>query len=166
MQRYSHDFEGITDPRRSNATRHDLHEMLMIALLSVLSGGETCTDMAQFGQEKEDFLRGFMTLKHGIPSHDAFSDLFNCLNSQELGHTLARLSVDWSEMFGDPVMATALLDRLLHHSIVITIPGNSYRLRNHMDLVHDHVRTRKSLLPPPSPWKRGRRKKGKGGEEY
>ena len=164
MQRYSHVFEGITDPRRSNATCHDLHEMLMIALLSVLSDGETCTDMAQFGQEKEDFLRGFMTLKHGIPSHDAFSDLFNGLNLQELGHTLDRLSVDWSEMFGDPVMATALLDRLLHHSIVITITGNSYRLR--ADLVHDHVRARKSLLPPPPLGKRGRGKKGKGGEEY
>ena len=35
MPRYSHVFEGITDPRRSHATRHDLHEMLMIALLTV-----------------------------------------------------------------------------------------------------------------------------------
>ena len=52
MQNFSHAFEGITDPRSRNATRHDLHEMLMIALLTVLSGGETCTDMAQFGREK------------------------------------------------------------------------------------------------------------------
>ena len=97
MQNFSHVFEGITDPRHSNATRHDLHEMLMIALLTVLSGGETCTDMAQFGRERKAFLRRFMTLKHGIPSHDAFSDLFNCLNPRELGRTLTRLSVDWSD---------------------------------------------------------------------
>ena len=97
MPNYSHVFEGITDPRRRNTIRHDLHEMLMIALLTVLSGGETCTDMAQFGREKKTFLRRFMTLKHGIPSHDAFSDLFNCLNPQELGQILARLSVDWSD---------------------------------------------------------------------
>ncbi len=73
---------------------------------------------------------------------------------------------DWGEMFGDPVMATALLDRLLHHSIVITITGNSYRLREHMDLVPDHIRTNKSLLPPPPPGKRGRKKKRTGGEAY
>ena len=97
MPNYSHVFEGITDPRRRNATRHDLHEMLMIALLTVLSGGETCTDMTQFGRDKKAFLRRFMTLKHGIPSHDAFSDLFNCLNPQELGRTLARLAVAWSD---------------------------------------------------------------------
>ena len=60
--------------------RHDLHEILMIALLTVLSGGETCTDMGQFGREMKAFLRRFMTLEHGIPNHDAFSDLFNCLN--------------------------------------------------------------------------------------
>ena len=65
---------------------------------------------------------------------------------------------DWGEMFGDPVMATALLDRLLHHSVVITITGHSYRLREHMELVPDHVRTNKSLVPPPPPKKRGRPK--------
>ena len=97
MPNYSHVFEGITDPRCRNATRHDLHDMLMMALLTVLTGAETCTDMAQFGREKKVFLRRFMTLKHGLPSPEAFSDLFNCLNPQELGRTLTRLSVDWSD---------------------------------------------------------------------
>jgi DNA replication protein DnaC len=36
---------------------------------------------------------------------------------------------DWGEIFGDQVMATAILDRLLHHSTVISIKGDSYRLR-------------------------------------
>jgi DNA replication protein DnaC len=41
-----------------------------------------------------------------------------------------QLSVgEWGGVFGDPVVATAILDRLLHHSTVITIHGNSYRLR-------------------------------------
>ena len=38
---------------------------------------------------------------------------------------------DWQEFFGDPVIATAILDRLLHHCRVINIKGHSYRLRNH-----------------------------------
>jgi DNA replication protein DnaC len=36
---------------------------------------------------------------------------------------------EWGEVFGDPVVATAILDRLLHHSHIITIRGDSYRLR-------------------------------------
>jgi DNA replication protein DnaC len=37
---------------------------------------------------------------------------------------------EWSELFHDPVIVTAILDRLLHHSTVVNIKGNSYRLRN------------------------------------
>lgn len=39
---------------------------------------------------------------------------------------------DWQELFGDPVIATAILDRLLHHCTVVNIKGNSYRLRGHV----------------------------------
>ena len=42
---------------------------------------------------------------------------------------------EWGEVFGDPVVATALLDRLLHHAVVIQIEGSSYRLREHADLL-------------------------------
>ena len=66
-------FQRVEDPRRSNATRHDLHEMLMIGLLSMLTGGRTCVDMGAFGRAWEPRLREFMKLGHGIPSHDAFS---------------------------------------------------------------------------------------------
>lgn len=38
---------------------------------------------------------------------------------------------DWQELFGDPVIATAILDRLLHHCKVVNIKGSSYRLRKH-----------------------------------
>ena len=42
---------------------------------------------------------------------------------------------EWGEVFGDPVVATALLDRLLHHAVVVQIEGASYRLRAHADLM-------------------------------
>ena len=60
MKEISPLFEGVYDPRRSNATRYE----------STLSGGETCPDMALYGRLKEDFLRRFLTLRHGIPGHD------------------------------------------------------------------------------------------------
>ena len=63
---------------------------------------------------------------------------------------------EWGELFGDPVVATALLDRLLHHAVVIQIEGASYRLRQHADLVPEHVRSKAPTMPPPPPKRRGR----------
>ena len=52
---------------------------------------------------------------------------------------------EWGEVFGDPVVATALLDRLLHHAVDIQIEGSSCRLRQHTDLMPEHVRSRASI---------------------
>ena len=62
---------------------------------------------------------------------------------------------EWAEVFGDPVVATALLDRLPHHAVVVQMEGASYRLRAHDDLIHEHVRANASITPPP-PKRRGR----------
>ncbi len=79
MEEFVACFAEIADPRQDNA-RHDLHELLMIALCTMLCGGEDCSDMALFGQAKEPFLRQFMRLRHGIPSHDTFSRVFRLLD--------------------------------------------------------------------------------------
>lgn len=55
---------------------------------------------------------------------------------------------EWGDVFGDPVVATALLDRLLHHASVIQIEGSSHRLREHADFLPEHIRS-KSLITPP-----------------
>ena len=46
---------------------------------------------------------------------------------------------EWGDLFGHPVVATALLDRLLHHAVVIHIEGASYRLRQHADLIPENL---------------------------
>jgi DNA replication protein DnaC len=63
---------------------------------------------------------------------------------------------EWGEVFGDPVVATALLDRLLHHAVVVQIEGASYRLRAHTDLIPEHTRSHAAITPPPAPKRRGR----------
>ena len=66
---------------------------------------------------------------------------------------------EWGEVFGDPVVATALLDRLLHHAVVVQIEGSSYRLRQHAELMPEHVRSKAIIAPPtpvPTPRRRGR----------
>lgn len=57
---------------------------------------------------------------------------------------------EWGDVFGDPVVATALLDRLLHHAVVVQIEGSSYRLRQHAELMPEHVRS-KAIITPPTP---------------
>ena len=63
---------------------------------------------------------------------------------------------EWGDVFGDPVVATALHDCLLHHAVVIQIEGSSYRMRQHADLLPEHVRATPSLNPPPQQKRRGR----------
>ena len=74
-------FSEVSDPRGENI-RHDLHEILLIALCTMLCGGEDCSDMVEFGHAKRPFLRQFLRLKHGIPSHDTFSRVFRLLDPE------------------------------------------------------------------------------------
>lgn len=69
---------------------------------------------------------------------------------------------EWGEVFGDPVVATALLDRLLHHAVVVQIEGASNRLRHHADLIPEHTRSHATITPPPPPKRRGRPPKNGG----
>lgn len=78
-------WEELEDPRTGNAALHDFHELLMIALCTVLCGGQSAVDMARFAQAKEGFLRGFLKLENGLPSHDTFSRLFQLLDPQSFG---------------------------------------------------------------------------------
>jgi len=76
-------FAELRDPPSSGARRHDLLEVLMIALCAVLSGGRTAVDMAVFAEAKQDFLGRFLHLKNGVPSHDTFSRLFSRLDPDQ-----------------------------------------------------------------------------------
>ncbi|MBA0089327.1 MAG: ISAs1 family transposase [Acidobacteria bacterium Pan2503] len=97
MEGFKHCFEGLEDPRTGNAGRHDLLEMLMIALCTVVSGGEDCTDMAEFARTKLEFLRGFLKLEYGAPSHDTFSRLFRMLDPEQFGNCFQRFMTRFAE---------------------------------------------------------------------
>lgn len=85
-------FQELEDPRKSNATRHDFAEILTLSVIAVLCGNETCVDMENFSKTHKDFLRTFLKLKHGIPSHDAFSRLFRILDPEAFEEALLKLA--------------------------------------------------------------------------
>src|SRR4051794_1222182 len=90
-------FEGLEDPRTGNAGRHDLLEILMIALCTVLCGGQSAVDMAEFAENKEAFLRGFLTLEHGPPSHDTFSRVLRLLDPDQFRACFQRFMARFAE---------------------------------------------------------------------
>lgn len=83
MQGFSVLFADVPDPRDANA-RHDLTEILVIAVAASLCGANSCTAFAEFGRSKEPVLRRFLTLSHGIPSHDTFSRVLRHLDPPAL----------------------------------------------------------------------------------
>lgn len=80
MDRFWGCFAELPDPRTGNARRHDLQEVLFIALLASLCGAGSCVDMADFAEAKEPLLRQFLKLEGGPPSHDTFSRIFRLLD--------------------------------------------------------------------------------------
>ena len=73
-------FSGVEDPRWHNR-RHKLLDILVIAICAVICGADSWEDIELFGKAKEAWLRGFLELPHGIPSHDTFRRVFAVLDT-------------------------------------------------------------------------------------
>src|SRR5438093_2842390 len=69
-------FADLPDPRIERCKRHQLLDILAIAILATICGAEHFTEMEEFGLAKEAWLRTFLELPHGIPSHDTFARVF------------------------------------------------------------------------------------------
>lgn len=75
---------ALDDPRGpSNGTLHDFQEILVIAICAMLSDADNFEDIALWGRLKEDWLRRFLELKNGIPSHDTFERIFRILDPKQ-----------------------------------------------------------------------------------
>jgi len=97
LEQFGSCWEGLEDPRSGNAALHDFHELLMMALCCVLCGGQGAVDMAVFAEAKEPFLRSFLTLANGLPSHDTFSRLFRNLDPDQFRDCFQRFMAQFSE---------------------------------------------------------------------
>ena len=77
-------FNGLDDPRRRTTNqRHEFIDILMITLCGVICGANHWTAVATFGRAKEAWLKGFLALPNGIPSHDTFNNVFAKLDPQQ-----------------------------------------------------------------------------------
>jgi predicted transposase YbfD/YdcC len=74
-------FGQIPDFRRKHKQLYDLESILLIGIVSVLCGASSWNEMEDYAHSKEDFLRTFLELPNGIPSHDTFNRVFSNINS-------------------------------------------------------------------------------------
>jgi predicted transposase YbfD/YdcC len=80
----------IEDPRTGNGKRHDLVEVLVIAICAIFAEVEGFEDMAEWARVKEAWLRGFLRLENGIPSHDTFNRIFRILDPKPFEQVFRR----------------------------------------------------------------------------
>ena len=75
-------FEDLADPRLDRTKRHSLLDIVVVAVAASICGADSWVDIAQWGVAKEAWLRSFLELPNGIPSHDTFGRVFARLDSE------------------------------------------------------------------------------------
>ena len=76
-------FGKVKDPRIDRTKRHKLIDILIIAILAVICGADSWVDVEMFGNSKIEWLKTFLELSNGIPSHDTFGRVFALINPEE-----------------------------------------------------------------------------------
>ena len=76
-------FSKVTDPRKDRTKDHKLIDIIAIAICAVICGAEGWVDMKLYGKSKEPWLRTFLELPNGIPSHDTFGRVFSLIDAHQ-----------------------------------------------------------------------------------
>ena len=84
-------FAALEDPRTGNAKRHQLLDIIVIALCAVICGADNSVEIEEFGKARVDWFRRFLELPNGIPAHDTFGRVFALLDPEQF----AACFTDW-----------------------------------------------------------------------
>ena len=93
-------FAELQDPRVERTRKHRLDDILVIALCAVLCGATSFEDIEEFGECREDWLRGFLQLPNGIPSHDTIYRVFCALDAEVFAECFGRWMNELCEAVG------------------------------------------------------------------
>jgi len=102
-------FAELRDPRVERNREHLLEEILLIAIAAVLSGAESWNDIAEYGQDKLEWLKTFLTLPSGIPSHDTFNRVFTALDPEEMENGFVAWVSSIAKLTAGEVVASLIL---------------------------------------------------------
>lgn len=93
-------FADLEDPRIERTRLHNLLDIVAIAICAVIAGADGWEDIANYGQAKHDWLKTFLALPNGIPSHDTLRRVFCLLNPQAFQECFLRWVEAWSAGLG------------------------------------------------------------------
>lgn len=96
-------FGDLSDPRDPRGRLHPFFSLLTIAILGVICGADEWTEIEEFGKSKEAFLRQFLDLPHGIPSHDTFGRVFSLLDPEGFQACFSAWTARLADTFGEVV---------------------------------------------------------------
>lgn len=94
IHRFLRIFQKIDDSRIQAMIDYPLEEIILIAFLAVLGNASTWTDMERFGKKKQRWLKKFLRLKNGIPSHDTFRRVFSLIDTAQLQKAVVAFLMD------------------------------------------------------------------------
>jgi predicted transposase YbfD/YdcC len=97
--------EEVPDPRVTAIVDHDLPDLLTIALCTILCGGDSFYDMEEFGEVRLDWLKTFLRLRNGAPTHDTYNRVFQALDPEKFGDALTRWTQSVRTVLGGEVVA-------------------------------------------------------------
>jgi predicted transposase YbfD/YdcC len=98
-------FTALDDPRSATQSRHKLIEIIVIAIAATLSGADGWVGIATFAKGKEAWLRTFLELPHGIPSHDCFGRVFALINPERFAACFRQWSAAVAALIPDEIIA-------------------------------------------------------------
>ncbi len=98
-------FEGLKDPRVVGRCDHLLSDIVAVSLLAVLCGAEDFPDIEEFGKRRQDWLREFLELPKGIPSHDTFRRVLGALDRKQFSVCLFEWTKALHEATGGKLIA-------------------------------------------------------------
>lgn len=96
-------FEDVTDPRMNRTKRHELFDVLVVALCGTLAGSDTWQDVVRFGNERLEWLRTFLPLANGVASHDTFERVFRRLDPAQLVDCLQQWIAELKSNLGEHI---------------------------------------------------------------
>jgi predicted transposase YbfD/YdcC len=98
-------FGEVEEPRELGKVRHKLIDIITIAICGVICGANNWTSIETFGKAKEEWLRSFLELPNGIPSHDTFNNVFRMLSATSLQECFIKWAQSLREVIGNEVVA-------------------------------------------------------------